>query len=143
MASKINITVVTGNLTRDPELRHVGQKGTAICEFSVAVNSREKRGDEWQDRVDYFDIKVWAGLGENAANYLAKGSPVAISGKLRQERWETKDGDKRSKVVIVASAVQFLPSKKRQGGDDSGADEASRQDAAEQGDPPHEDDIPF
>jgi len=112
-ASNVNVVVITGNLTKDPELRHTGG-GTAVCEMRVAVNSRRKNGQtgEWQDKPNYFDVKVWGAQGENCANYLAKGRPVAVEGRLEWSEWEAKDGSgKRQKVEIIANSVQFLGSR--------------------------------
>ena len=109
--SNINRVVLTGNLTRDPELRSL-PSGTGVCNFSIAVNSREKRGEEWQDRVDFFDCVVFGAQADNLARYKAKGEPVAVDGRLRQERWE-KDGVKHQRVVVKVDTVQFLPSKQR------------------------------
>jgi len=119
-ASNVNVVVITGNLTRDPELRHTGG-GTAICELRVAVNSRRKDGQsgEWVDKPNYFDVVVWGAQGENCANYLSKGRPVAVEGRLDWREWEAKDGSgKRQAVQIVANTVQFLGS--RDGGGQSG-----------------------
>lgn len=97
-----------GNLTRDPELRQL-QSGTSICEMGVAVNESFKdAAGQWQDRPNYYDVKVWGPQGEACAKYLTKGSPVGVDGKLRQERWEAQDGTNRSKVVIMAQQVVFL-----------------------------------
>jgi single-strand DNA-binding protein len=112
-ASNINVAVITGNLTRDPELRHTGG-GTAVCELRVAVNSSRKNGQtgEWEDKANYFDVVVWGAQGENCANYLSKGRPVAVEGRLDWSEWEAKDGSgKRQKVQIVAKSVQFLGSR--------------------------------
>jgi single-strand DNA-binding protein len=117
-ASNVNVVVITGNLTRDPELRHTGG-GTAICELRVAVNSRRKDGQsgEWVDKPNYFDVVVWGAQGENCANYLAKGRPVAVEGRLDWREWEAKDGSgKRQAVQIVANTVQFLGSRDGSGG---------------------------
>jgi single-strand DNA-binding protein len=119
-ASNINVVVITGNLTQDPELRHTGG-GTAVCELRVAVNSRRKDGatGEWIDKPNYFNVTVWGAQGENCANYLAKGRPVAIEGRLDWREWEAKDGSgKRQAVQIVANSVQFLGS--RDGGGSGG-----------------------
>jgi single-strand DNA-binding protein len=107
----VNVVVITGNLTRDPELRHLGS-GTAVCKLRVAVNSRRKDGQtgEWVDKPNYFDVTVWGAQGENCANYLAKGRPVAIEGRLDWREWE-KDGVKRQSVEIIANSVQFLGSR--------------------------------
>jgi single-strand DNA-binding protein len=112
--------VITGNLTRDPELRHTGG-GTPVCELRVAVNSRRKDGQtgEWIDKPNYFDVTVWGAQGENCANYLSKGRPVAVEGRLDWREWEAKDGSgKRQAVSIVANSVQFLGS--RDGGGQGG-----------------------
>ena len=117
-ASNVNVVVITGNLTRDPELRHTGG-GTAVCELRVAVNSRRKDGQtgEWVDKPNYFDVTVWGAQGENCANYLAKGRPVAVEGRLDWREWEAKDGSgKRQAVSIVANSVQFLGSRDGSGG---------------------------
>jgi len=104
--SDINRVVLVGRLTADPVLRHTAG-GTAVAEFSVAVNSREKVGGEWQDRADFFDVTAWGNQAEACADHLARGRRVAVEGRLRQERWE-KDGQKRSKVKVTATSVQFL-----------------------------------
>ena len=92
-ASNINTVVVTGNLTRDPELRST-PGGTSVCKLRVAVNSRRKDGQsgEWVDKPNYFDVTVWGAQGENCANYLSKGRPVAVEGRLDWREWEAKDG---------------------------------------------------
>lgn len=112
-ASNVNRVVITGNLTRDPELRSL-PSGTSVCTLRVAVNSRRKNGStgEWEDKPNYFDVTVWAGQGENCANYLSKGRPVCVDGKLDWREWETSDNQKRQAVQIVADTVQFLGSKK-------------------------------
>ena len=117
-ASNINVVVITGNLTQDPELRHTGG-GTAVCELRVAVNSRRKDGatGEWKDKPNYFNVTVWGAQGENCATYLSKGRPVAVEGRLDWREWEAKDGSKRQAVQIVANSVQFLGSRDGGGGD--------------------------
>jgi single-strand DNA-binding protein len=119
-ASNVNVVVITGNLTRDPELRHLGS-GTAVCKLRVAVNSRRKDGQtgEWVDKPNYFDVTVWGAQGENCASYLAKGRPVAIEGRLDWREWE-KDGVKRQSVEIIANSVQFLGSRDGSGGGGGG-----------------------
>ncbi len=111
-ASNVNVVVITGNLTRDPELRHTGG-GTAVCKLRVAVNSRRKDGQsgEWVDKPNYFDVTVWGAQGENCAQYLSKGRPVAIEGRLDWREWETQEGGKRQAVEIIANSVQFLGSR--------------------------------
>ncbi len=111
-ASNINVVVITGNLTRDPELRST-PSGTSICKLRVAVNSRRKDGQtgEWVDKPNYFDVTVWGAQGENCANYLSKGRPVAVEGRLDWREWEDKEGGKRQGVEIIANSVQFLGSR--------------------------------
>jgi single-strand DNA-binding protein len=135
----INVVVITGNLTKDPELRHTGG-GTAVCEMRVAVNGSRKNGQtgEWEDKPNYFDVTVWGARGESCANYLTKGRPVAIEGRLDWSEWEAKDGSgKRQKVQIVASSVQFLGQKDSSSEENAGAEPVAAASGAS------EDDIPF
>jgi single-strand DNA-binding protein len=106
-ATNINRVIITGNLTRDPELRST-PGGTSVCSLRVAVNSRRKEGDQWVDKPNYFDVTVWGAQGENCAQYLAKGRPVAVDGRLNWREWEAQDGSKRQSVDIIADSVQFL-----------------------------------
>ena len=111
MAENINRVTITGNLTRDPELRQT-PTGTAVCTLGVAVNGRRKEGDQWVDKPNYFNVVVWGAQGQNCANYLSKGRPVAVDGRLDWRSWEAKDGSgKRSTIEIVADTVQFLGSR--------------------------------
>jgi len=116
-ATNINTVVITGNLTRDPELRSTSG-GTAVCGMRVAVNSRRRDGSgNWIDKPNYFDVTVFGAQGENCSTYLQKGRPVAIEGRLDWSEWEAKDGSgKRQKVEIVANSVQFLGSRDGSGG---------------------------
>ena len=104
----LNSVTISGNLTRDPELRQVGANGTTVCDLRVAVNAREKQGGEWIDRPNYFDVAVWGKQGENAANFLEKGRPVAVTGELRWREWTAEDDTKRQAVSITAEKVKFL-----------------------------------
>jgi single-strand DNA-binding protein len=112
MAANINRVVLLGNLTRDPELRHT-PSGTAVCSLRIAVNTRRKDGatGEWTEKPNYFDITVWGNQGENCAQYLAKGRPVAVDGRLEWREWDDKEGNKRQAVDIIADSVQFLGSR--------------------------------
>jgi single-strand DNA-binding protein len=101
----MNSVNLVARLTRDPESR-VTSGGTNVCSLSVAVNEKHKD----VEHVNFFDVETWGTLADNCALYLQKGRQVAISGRLRQERWE-KDGATRSKVKIVAHDVQFLGAK--------------------------------
>jgi single-strand DNA-binding protein len=117
-ATNINRVVMTGNLTRDPELRST-PSGTSVCSLRIACNTRRKDASgEWVDKPNYFDVTVWGAQGENCATYLSKGRPVAIDGRLEWREWEDKDGNKRQSVDIIADSVQFLGS--RDGGENGG-----------------------
>lgn len=107
-ATNINRVVLTGNLTRDPELRST-PSGTAVCGLRVACNTRRKDASgEWVDKPNYFDVTIWGRQGENAAQYLEKGRAVAIDGRLEWREWQDKEGNKRQSIDIIADSVQFL-----------------------------------
>ena len=109
-ATNINRVVLTGNLTRDPELRSTAS-GMSVCSLRVACNTRRKNQStgEWEDKPNFFDVTVWGAQGENCARFLAKGRPVAIDGRLEWREWEERDtGNKRQAIDIIADAVQFL-----------------------------------
>ncbi|MDQ5971949.1 MAG: single-strand DNA-binding protein [Patescibacteria group bacterium] len=96
-----------GNLTRDPELRQT-PNGQSVCSFSLALNRSYKGSDgEWQEATDYVDIVAWGPLGERTAQYVTKGRPVLVNGRLQSRSWE-QEGQKRSKVEVVAQDVTFL-----------------------------------
>ena len=109
MAANINRVVLVGNLTKDPELRHT-PSGTAVCSLRLAVNTRRKDSATggWTEKPNYFDITVWGNQGESCAQYLAKGRPVAVDGRLEWREWDAQDGTKRQAVEIIADSVQFL-----------------------------------
>jgi single-strand DNA-binding protein len=111
-ATNLNRVVITGNLTKDPELRST-PNGTPLCKLRVAVNSRRKdsASGEWVDKPNYFDVTVWGAQGENCATYLRKGRPVAVDGRLDWREWEAQDGSKRQSIEIIADSVQFLGSR--------------------------------
>lgn len=143
MASNVNVVAICGNLTRDPELRHTAG-GTAVCSLRVAVNGSEKDPNgEWQDRADFFDVTVWGRQGESCAEYLEKGRPVGISGRLRFEQWDADDGTKRSAVKIVADRVQFLGSRADGESTQRQAPAATGGDEWDYKTPTRDDDIPF
>jgi len=101
-----NSVTVTGNITRDPELRFT-PTGQAIANFGVAVNRRwqNRQTNEWEEATSFFDVVAWGALGENVAQSCGRGTRVIISGRLDQRTWETQEGEKRSKVEIVADEV--------------------------------------
>ena len=156
-ATNINRVVLTGNLTRDPELRSTAS-GLAVCSLRIASNTRRKNQStgEWEDKPNFFDVTVWGAQGENCARFLAKGRPVAIDGRLEWREWESQDGNKRQAVDIIADAVQFLGSREDTGGGGGGGftprsdvpvDDRDFQPAGATASPrsgaPAEDDIPF
>src|SRR3989440_12856196 len=110
--ANINRVVLVGNLTRDPELRHT-PSGTAVCKLRIAVNTRQKdqATGEWGDKPNYFDVTVWGNQGESCAQFLSKGRPVGVDGRLDWREWEAQDGTKRQAVEIIADTVQFLGSR--------------------------------
>ena len=142
----INRVVLVGNLTRDPELRHT-PSGTAVCNLRLAVNTRRKdETGQWVDKPNYFDITVWGNQGERCAQYLAKGRPVAVDGRLEWREWETPEGNKRQAVDIVADTVQFLGGRgDGEGGGGGGyiPAEATSTPAGDFPTSPTDDDIPF
>jgi single-strand DNA-binding protein len=108
-ATNINRVVLTGNLTRDPELRSL-PSGMSVCQLRIASNTRRKDNSsgEWVDKPNYFDVTIWGKQGENAAQYLSKGRPVALDGRLEWREWQDKEGNNRQSVEIVADNIQFL-----------------------------------
>lgn len=106
----INKVLVIGRLVREPECLEYTASGTARLSISIAVNRSEKRGGEWADKASFFDITIWGKTAENVRPYLCKGKQVAVDGYIDQQRWE-KDGQKHSRVVIVANSVQLLGGK--------------------------------
>lgn len=122
MARSFNQVILMGNLTRDPELRQT-PNGQSVCSFALALNRSYKGADgEWQEATDYVDIVCWGPLGERVAQYLTKGRPCLINGRLQSRSWE-QEGQRRSKVEVVANDVTFLggPGDGGDGGGNSGA----------------------
>ena len=116
MAS-FNKVILVGNLTRDPEVRYT-TGGTAVCDISLAVNAQwtDKRTNERKEEVSFIDVTLWGRTAEIAGEYLAKGRPVLIEGRLQQDRWDDKEtGQKRSKLKVVADSMQLLGSRQEGG----------------------------
>ena len=120
-ATNINRVVLTGNLTRDPELRSL-PSGMSVCSLRVACNTRRKNNStgEWEDKPNFFDVTVWGAQGENCARFLSKGRPVAIDGRLEWREWQDQQGNNRQSVEIVADNVQFLSSPEGANGGNGG-----------------------
>ncbi|MBI4698196.1 MAG: single-stranded DNA-binding protein [Nitrospirae bacterium] len=117
-----NKVILIGNLTKDPEVRYTPQ-GTSVCSFGIAVNRRYKQGDEQKEEVTFINVVVFGKQADTCGQYLNKGSSVLVEGRLQERRWETEDGQKRSRHEVVAQSVRFLP--KRSGATPSGgADES-------------------
>lgn len=111
----INRVTITGNLTRDPEVKQTGG-GMSVMKIGVAVNDRRKnpQTQEWEDVPNFIDCTMFGDRAAKVAQYLAKGSKVAISGRLRQETWETQDGQKRSRVGVVIDDLEFMSRSQQQ-----------------------------
>ena len=152
MAS-FNRVILVGNLTRDPELRYI-PSGTAVSDIGLAVNDRVKRGDQWVEEPVFVDVTLWGRTAEIANEYLSKGSPVLVEGRLKLDRWE-KDGQKHSKLKVIGERLQMLGAREAGRGGGGGGrssrggpagDEPSYDDSEQYtpaGGPPPNDDIPF
>jgi single-strand DNA-binding protein len=128
----INRVVLTGNLTRDPEVRATGG-GLAICKLGIAVNTRRKNSDgQWEEKPNFFRVTVFGRQAESCGQYLKKGRPVAIDGRLEWSTWES-DGQKRESIDIIADSVQFL----------GGRDDAGNGNGYSSGAQPAESDVPI
>ena len=142
----INHVVLVGRLTRNAELKYTNN-GSAVSKFSIAINQRRKKDDQWVDESHFFDIVLWGKTAESLNQYLVKGKQVGIEGQLRQNRWE-QDGQARSKVEIFATNVMLLGSGSGSGGGGNrqASPEAHTGEAPETAPPApdnFEDDIPF
>lgn len=119
MARSLNQVFLMGNLTRDPELRQI-PSGQSVCSFSLALNrSYKDASGEWQEATDYIDVVAWGPLGERVAQYLSKGRRCLVQGRMQSRSWE-QDGQKRSKVEVLANDVTFLDSRGGESGDNGG-----------------------
>ena len=124
MARSFNQVILMGNLTRDPEVRQT-PNGQSVCNFSLALNRSYKGGDgEWQEVTVYGDVIAWGPLGERVAQYVTKGRPVLVNGRLQSSSWE-QDGKKRTKVEVNAQDVTFLGGRGEGGSDAPAASSSS------------------
>lgn len=144
--SSFNKVMLMGNLTRDPELRYT-PKGTAIAKLGLAINRHwtNEAGDK-KEEVTFVDVDVFGRTAENCGQYLRKGRPVFVEGRLKLDQWDDKQtGQKRSRLGVVAETVQFLGSNAERGTGSAEPSAGRGQAAAEapQGDAPPEDDVPF
>ena len=115
----MNKVILIERLTKDPELRYIASTGNAVANFSIAVD-RAFAGKDGQKQTDFFNIIVWGKQAENVANYLIKGSQVAISGQIQNRSYETPNGEKRYVTEIIAENVQFLSTSKNNNKSDNG-----------------------
>src|SRR4051812_29239518 len=151
--ANFNKVILVGNLTRDPELRYT-PKGMAIAKVGLAINRAwTSEGGEKKEEVTFVDVDIFGRTAENVAQYMKKGRPILIEGRLRLDQWDDKQtGQKRSKLGVVGEVVQFLGSPTG-GGGEGGGGEAPRRSAptsapapspaAEPDMPPSDDDVPF
>jgi single-strand DNA-binding protein len=107
LMASFNRVILAGNLTRDIELRET-PGGASVADAGLAVNDRRKQGDEWVDETSFVDLTLWGRTAENAAEYLSKGSPILIEGRLKQDSWQNDAGEKRTKLKVVVDRLQFL-----------------------------------
>jgi single-strand DNA-binding protein len=144
MGVSVNKVMLIGNLTRDPELRYTPQ-GSAVCEFAVALNSSytNKQTGQRVEEVSFIDIVAWARTAEICAEYLKKGRQVFVEGRLKQDRWESPEGKKQSKIRVVADNVQFLGARPAGGGAPGGPSPEGAAEPAPEGTPPPDPDVPF
>ena len=141
-----NKIILVGNLGRDPELRYTPQ-GTPVCNFTVATNEKRKdRGGEMQDFTTWFRVTLWGRQAETASQYLTKGRPIYVEGRLRLEEWTDKDGKQRHTLEVHATDMQFIGGR----GDETGAASVRTESSASSGrseptggDDISDDDIPF
>ena len=112
--NNLNRVIINGNLTTDCKLER-GKSGTAYGGFCIAVNRSVKKGDNWEEVTSFFEVKAFGKLFESQHPYLNKGANVTVEGKLKQENWQTKEGEKRSKIVIQSDTLYLGPRKKEEG----------------------------
>jgi single-strand DNA-binding protein len=143
MAS-FNRVILVGNLTRDVDVRFT-KSGTPVTDIGLAVNDRVKRNDEWVDETTFVDVTLWGRTAEVAGEYLSKGSPVLIEGRLKLDTWE-QEGQKRHKLHVVGERMQMLGGKPGGGGGSRRGPSSAEEAVASAGEPletPPTDDIPF
>ena len=142
MANDINHVTIVGRLTRDAEISYL-PSGAAVAKISIAVNRSRKNGDQWVEEVSYFDSAIFGKTAENLKPYLSKGKQIGLEGHLKQDRWE-KDGQKFSRISIIADNVQLLGGRSDGGGSAySEAPSAPTVEQSSQGGDGDPDDIPF
>jgi single-strand DNA-binding protein len=140
MAS-FNRVILVGNLTRDPEVRYI-PSGSAVCDIGLAVNDRRKNATgEWVEETTFVDVTLWGRTAEVASEYLSKGSPILVEGRLKLDTWDSPDGQKRSKMRVVCERMQMLAgrgSDQGGGGRPAGRPAGRRDNAYNQSAPPRD-----
>ena len=142
--NNLNRVIINGNLTTDCKMEY-GKSGTAYGGFCIAVNRSVKKGEEWEEVPSFFEVKAFGKLFESQRPYLNKGANVTVEGSLIQERWVTKDGEKRNKIVIQSDTL-YLGSRKKDGGSGAHKFEPANNSEPENQMPPSDDfqdDFPF
>jgi single-strand DNA-binding protein len=144
----LNKVMLMGNLTRDPEVRYT-PKGTAVGDLGLAINQSYKGADgQIKEEVCYVDVVAWGRQAETCKEYLSKGSPIFVEGRLQLDQWESKEGEKKSKLRVRAERIQFLGRGKAAGGPSDRPESSGRPERAPVSDdhgpgPEADDDIPF
>jgi single-strand DNA-binding protein len=130
--NNLNSILVEGNFVRDPELKNT-HGGAAVCKFSIATTRSYRSGEGFEKEVSFFDVEAWAKLAEAVGAKGKKGRGCRVVGRLKQERWNDKEGKARSRIIIVAEHVDFMPEFKKDG----------QQNESNNSSPPADEDIPF
>lgn len=133
----LNRVFLIGRLTRDPEVKYTASN-TAVCNFSIAVNHRYKdKSGEWREDASFIDCTVWGKTAETIGKHFVKGRPIFVDGRLDQQSWQNKDGEKRTKIIVVVDSFQFVDS--RNGGNEKPVEKDQHEPNA----PVSDEDIPF
>lgn len=140
----VNVCTFTGRLTRDAELKYTNS-GTALCKFAIAVNKTYKQGDEWKESASFFDMVVWGRRAEGVHKYLLKGRQVTVQCRADQNRWQTDDGQNRSKVEFVVNELVFTGGSQQETTDGGHSDDVNdgETNAGEENQDEFVDDVPF
>ena len=130
----LNKVILVGRLTKDVEVKYT-QSGKAIGEFSIAVNSKVKKNEQWIDEVSYFDCNLFGQIASSLQSYLLKGKQISLSGALKQQRWTSQDGQNKSKIVINVEEIQLLGGKNESTGNTSNFEKPANQNSYTQNKP--------
>lgn len=144
MAGSFNKVMLMGNLTRDVEVRHTSNN-QAVANFGLAVNRKFKAGDgQMREDVTFVDCEAWGRTGENVGKFFAKGRPIFVEGRLRLNQWQDREGNNRSKLLVVVESFEFVDSRSESGGGGGGGGRSyDSGGGGNEGPPMEDDDIPF